>query len=122
MKGLWIALGLCLLLVAGVTWNCFYVNRVADDLYYMVENLPDIGEDGCSEGARAILDYWEKNADYIGLSVGYSVTDRISEQGAILVASIEAKDFFGFRTALTLLEDAIGDMRRLELFSPENLI
>lgn len=122
MKSFWISLLLLLLMLCGIAGNAVYINHVADVLNRMTEELPDLGEENCTTDAEALRDYWERNAPYIGLSVGYPVADRISEQAAVLSACAACGDFYGYRSALALLRDAIGDVRRLERFSIENLL
>jgi hypothetical protein len=50
----------------------------------------------------------------VGISVGYPTVDCVSEQAAVLCASAEGGDEYGFQIALTLLRDAVEDIRRLE--------
>ena len=122
MKSFLISLLLLLLLLCGIAGNAIYINHVANDMSRMTEALPDIGEEGCVEAAASLRDYWERNVPYVGLSVGYPVTDRVSEQAAVLSACAACGDLFGYRSALALLQDAIGDVRRLEKLSIENLL
>lgn len=122
MKSFLVALLLLALMLCGITCNAIYINKVANQMNQLVSALPDIGEEGCLEQALNIQQYWEQNASYVGLSVSYLITDRVSEQASVLSACAACNDFYGFRTALALLQDAIGDMRRLERFSIENLL
>ena len=122
MKSFAISLLLTVLMLGGIAWNAIYVNRIANEMNTMLTELPDIGDEECLGKVQEIWDYWERNTPYVGLSVGYTVVDRISEQAATLTACASCGDLFGFRTALVLLKDAIGDMRRLEQFSIENLM
>ena len=122
MKSFAISILLTVLMLSGIVWNAIYINNVADRMNEMLSALPDVGNDDCSGAAQEIADYWEKNSLYVGLSVSYTVADRVSEQAATLCACAECNDLFGYRTALALLRDAVGDMRRLEQFSLENLM
>ena len=122
MKSLLISLILFAVMLSSIAVNAIYINNVANKMNDLLAELPDIGEEGCSDATRDICDYWEKNTPYVGLSVGYTIVDRVSEQAATLSACAACNDFFGFRTALALLRDAVGDMRRLEKFSIENLL
>ena len=121
MKSFWISLVLLAGLVTAITVNYFYINRVANEMETQLDALVDIGNETCAEESRAILDYWEARVDLVGLSVSYPIVDRVSEQTVTLVACAECGDLYGFRTALALLRDAVGDMRRLEKFSIGNL-
>ncbi|MBQ7347310.1 MAG: hypothetical protein IJW55_05075 [Clostridia bacterium] len=88
----------------------------------LLDALPDAGDTHCAESAAKICDYWEARVDTVGLSVGYTVVDRVSEQAATVLACANCGDLYGLRTAVALLRDALGDMRRLEEFSIGNLL
>lgn len=122
MKSLLISLLLFSVMLGGIAANAVYINNVATEMNRLLSDLPDIGEEECSRATLDICEYWERNIPYVGLSVGYTVVDRVSEQAATLAACAACNDFFGFRTALALLQDAVGDMRRLEQFSIGNLL
>lgn len=122
MKMFWISVALLLGVLLGVTVNYIYINEVSDTLSAKIEALPDVNDPACAEAAAEIADYWEQRVDYAGLSVSFVITDRVSEQAATLVACAECGDLYGFRTALALLRDAVGDLRRLETFSIGNIL
>lgn len=122
MKSFAISVLLLLLMLGGIALNYIYINEVADTMLEYLDTLPDVGDPACSESASAIAAYWEERVDIVGLSVGYTIVDRVSEQAATLAACAECGDLYGYRTALALLRDAIGDMRRLEGFSIGNLL
>ena len=122
MKSFAASLILLAVMLGGMAWNAVYINRVADRLNAMLDAMPDSDDADSAQAAAAGREYWESNAPYVGLSVGYTVTDRVSEQTAVLAACAACGDFYGYRSALALLRDAIGDMRRLEQFSIENLL
>lgn len=121
MKAFWISIALLVLLVITIVCNFCFINRVATRLEQALDTMPDAGDPRCAEAARAFLSNWESAVDVVGLSVSYPTVDRVSEQAITLVACAECGDLYGFRTALALLRDAVGDMRRLEKFSIGNL-
>ena len=121
MKVFWLSIVLLFLLLGAIVCNYCFINRVADRLEGALDAMPDVGSADCVEATRAFLSEWEDSVDVIGLSVSYPIVDRVSEQAITLVACAECGDLYGFRTALALLRDAVGDMRRLEQFSLENL-
>lgn len=121
MKMFWISVALLLAALTGVTVNYIYINEVCDTLIEQIETLPDVNDDDCLASVKRIADYWNERVDYAGLSASYVITDRISEQSETLVACAECGDLYGFRTALALLRDAVGDLRRLESFSIGNI-
>ena len=82
-----------------------------------LDSLPDIQDENCLSQTQELLDYWNKQADFVDLSVSYTMVDRVTEQASLLVASAECGDLYGFHAALTLLRDAIGDMRRFDELS-----
>ncbi len=122
MRSFGISILLLLVMLGGIGYNYIYINRVADELNTKIDALPEIGAEDCPARAAEIVDYWEEHADTVGLSVGYTVVDRVSEQAATLSACAACKDLFGYQTALALLRDAVGDMRRLERFGIGNLL
>ena len=122
MKSFWIAMLLLGVTLVGIGINYIYINEVSDTLYQRIETIPSIDDPTCINAAKELCSYWESHVDTVGLSVGYTVVDRVSEQSVALAACAACKDFYGFQTALALLRDAIGDMRRLEQFSIGNLL
>lgn len=114
MKSLLATLILFVLMLGGIAWNYCHVNRVCDEMVEQIEALPDVGEDGCLSAVQALNDYWLSRADTIEFSSGYAVVDRISEQASVLLACASCGDLYGYRTALTLLLDAVEDLRHPE--------
>ena len=121
MKSFWISIILLIATLIGVGANYFYINGVADELNARLDAIPAIGDPDCLDATQDLMDYWEAAIDTVNLSVGYTVVDRVSEQAVTLNACAACGDFYGFQTALALLRDAVGDMRRLERFSVGNL-
>lgn len=121
MRAFWIAVALLFGLIVGIWGNYHYINSVANELDARLDALPDISSPDCNSEARALLSYWEEQMDFVGLSVSYPVVDRLNEQAVALLAATECGDLYGYRSALALLRDAVGDMRRLEKFSIGNL-
>ena len=121
MKSFWISMALLIAMLIGIAVNYIYINDVSDTLYERLDALPDVRDPSCTTAAEELCAYWESVVDTVNLSVGYTVVDRVSEQAVTLAACAACGDFYGFRTALALLRDAVGDMRRLERFSIGNL-
>lgn len=119
MKVFWFSISLLLLLIVIIGVNCVYINNVANRLKNDVEALSSVD---CQKEAEALLEYWEKEEDWVGLSVGYTVVDRIKEQILLLRNAAMRGDEQGFSAARTLLLDAVEDMRRLEQFSLGSLL
>lgn len=122
MKSFYISLTLFAIMLGGIVANFAYINRTADKLTEMVDALPALSDPTCQEASQDVCDFWLEQADLVALSVSYTVVDRVSEQAALLVGCAACHDIYGYQTALSLLKDAIGDMRRLERFSIGNLL
>lgn len=121
MKSMATTLLLLLGLLLGVTANYRYINEVKETMNEQIHALPDPMDAGCTDAAGRILDYWKKQEAYVGLSVEYTVLDRVTEQATALYTCAECQDLYGYYTARSLLSDAVDDMSRLEQFSVENL-
>lgn len=121
MRSLIATILLLSVMLLGAAVNFIYVNRVADDLTEMANALPSPDESACVEKITALYEKWEKNAPFVGLSVGFLTVDKLSEHCQTLRSCAEVGDVYGYYTALALLKDSIDDVRRLEQFSVENL-
>jgi hypothetical protein len=102
------------LMLGTVTVNHIYIKEVFYKMETALDELPDVFAADCLEKAIALENYWEKQVDPVSLSVSYTIVDRVCEYAATLVACAECGDLYGYRTALALLRDAIGDMMRFE--------
>lgn len=116
MKSFVFAFLLFALVVGTIVCNALYINKVANDLTEQLDAMPDIGDTRCAVAANRFYQFWIDKSDFIGLTVSYPILDRITEQAALLSATAQCRDFYGYRSALALLYDAIEDMRRLEDF------
>ena len=114
MKSFIITTVLLLALIGTVAVNHIYIKEVFDTVEVALDTLPDVGALDCIDKAVALQGYWEEQVDLVSLSVSYTIVDRICEQAATLVACAECGDLYGYRTALALLRDAVGDMMRFE--------
>ncbi len=121
MRSLIATIILCCVMFLAATVNFVYINRIADAMDELIDALPDINEPMCVEKVTEFCRKWEKNAPLVGLTVGFLTVDKLSEHCQTLLSCAEAGDVYGYYTALTLLQDSIDDVRRLERFSIENL-
>lgn len=121
MKEVIAVLFLLILLVGFVVWNAIYINNVAIRLSNAVDALPDVTDPACADAAKALRDEWEKSAPIVGISVSYTIADRVGEQSAVLAACAACGDAPGYASARALLADALRDLRRAEQFSPRSL-
>lgn len=121
MKEVIAVLFLLILLVGFVVWNAIYINNVAIRLSNAVDALPVVTDPACADAAKALRDEWEKSAPIVGISVSYTIADRVGEQSAVLAACAACGDAPGYASARALLADALRDLRRAEQFSPRSL-
>ena len=121
MKSLIATIVLCCLMILATTANFIYVNRLADEMTALADALPSINDPACVEKADALCKKWERHAPFVGLTVGFLTVDKLSEHCETLRSCAEVGDVYGYHAALTLLQDGIDDVRRLEKFSIENL-
>ena len=121
MKKVVAVLVLLFLLIGFVVWNAIYINNVAIRLGEAVNSLPDIADPACADAAKDLRDEWESYAPIVGISVSYSVADRVGEQCAVLAACAACGDEPGYASARALLADSLRDLRRAEHFSPRSL-
>lgn len=114
MKSFIAALILLGLMLGGIAFNSFYINKVVTDLEARLDELPDISDPACVSASLELLRAWEKEVGWVSLSVSFPVFDRVSEQAALLHAAAACGDFYGYRAAIALFYDALSDMQRLE--------
>ena len=122
MKSLLVTSLLFIALLCTVIVNAFFVNHVTDQMEQMIINLPDLDNENLLTSGKRLCAYWEQNADWLALSIGYNVIERVNEQAALLLCCAESKDLYGYQAARALLLDAVGDVRRAEQFSIGNLL
>ena len=122
MRSLLITLILFCLLSLGVSLNAVQVGRVCAELTARIERLPDPASPDCLPAVRALGDYWQARAEAIEFSAGYAAVDRITEQAELLYTSAACGDLYGYRTAYTLLLDAVEDLHRSERLSLATLL
>ena len=114
MKSFVITAILLLVLIGALAVNHIYIKEVFGAMNTALDALPDVREEDCPARAAALQGYWEEQVEWVSLSVSYTIVDRICEHAATLVACAECGDLYGYRTALSLLRDAVGDMMRFE--------
>ena len=122
MRSFIISLVLAVILLSCIVTNNLYINRLSYRMLEQLDALPPVSDSECVALARKLLEDWDKQVDYVRLSVGYAVVDRVCEQATTLLACAECGDLYGYQTAMALLRDAIGDMRRLEVLSISNIL
>ncbi len=122
MKQVVIVLILFGIMLGGIVWNALYIDKEVNRFVSRLDELPDQPGQEAFEAAQAIAGEWEKQSGIIGLSVGVTVMDRVSEGMAQLVAAAQCGDYYKYRETLALLCDIVADLSRLEQFRIDNLI
>lgn len=121
MRSLIATIIFCCVMILAATANYIYVNHLANEMTEMATSLPSVHDEACVEQIDAMCEKWEKNAPFVGLTVGFLTVDKLSEYCQALRSCAEVGDVYGYHSTLTLLQDSIDDVRRLEQFSIENL-
>jgi hypothetical protein len=121
MRSLIATIVLVFAMVLAATLNFIYVNRIADEMTSLADALPSINDPNCVKKTDELCRKWEKNAPLVGLTVGFLTVDKLSEHCQTLLSCAEVGDVYDYHAALTLLQDSIDDVRRLEQFEIENL-
>ena len=122
MRSLIATIVLFCIMILAATANFIYVNNLADAMVEILDAMPDIDEPMCIQKANELYEKWVKHAPIIGLTVGFSTVDKLSEHCQTLLSCAQVGDVYGYYATLTLLYDAIDDIRRLEQFSISNLL
>ena len=122
MRSLIATIVLCCIMVLAATANFIYVNNLANAMIEIADAMPDIGDPMCIQKAETLYQKWERHSPIIGLTVGFSTVDKLSEHCQTLLSCARAGDVYGYYATLTLIYDAIDDIRRLEQFSVRNLL
>ena len=122
MRSLIATVVLCCIMILAATANFIYVNNLADAMVEILDAMPDIDEPMCIQKAEFLYQKWERHSPIIGLTVGFSTVDKLSEHCQTLLSCAQVGDVYGYYATLTLLYDAIDDIRRLEQFSVSNLL
>lgn len=109
-----------LLLIAIIAINASYINRTADRLDALVDEISeDIADSG--DIISELQSFWEKNITKIEFTVSHAMVNSIGLKIAGLRHHYEAKDFLQFSKELLLLKEEIKEFRRPERVSTENL-
>ena len=105
---------LLVLLVALVVGNAFYLKNTTSHMEDMLNALPDRPEEDSPQEVRELQAYAKRHKPYLGLSVNFSVLDRVIELCESLRIYAEIGDVMNYRITKATLLDAVEDMGRLE--------
>ena len=119
MKVFWVSLVLFLVLLAGIFWNAHYVRESTEHLTDLAEELKE--SEKREDTLSGLEEFWEKNKNLFGLSVGFRELDHFGE---VLVELRWAHDHgleAEFQKYRALLLDAIEEIERNERISVGNI-
>ena len=102
------------LLVALVTFNAFYVGRITSRMENLLNALPQKPLEDTPAKVREIQAFVKGHKSYLGLSVNFSVLDRVLELCESLGIYAEIGDVMNYQITKAILLDAVDDMGRLE--------
>lgn len=123
MKGCVLAAVILLLVVIGVICNALYIRHTSDQLLEWVEALPEIPTPQETPPAigeiRAEL---EKKTPLLGITVPYSIIDRVSEALINLEACARTDDRLQYAETLALLRDLVEEIGRTEKITVKNIL
>ena len=123
MKGCVLAAVILLLVVIGVICNALYIRHTSDQLLEWVEALPEIPTP--QETPRAIGEIraeLEKKTPLLGITVPYSIIDRVSEALINLEACARTDDRLQYAETLALLRDLVEEIGRTEKITVKNIL
>lgn len=123
MKGCVLAAVILLLVVIGVICNALYIRHTSDQLLEWVEALPEIPTP--QETPRAIGEIraeLEKKTPLLGITVPYSIIDRVSEALINLEACARTNDRLQYAETLALLRDLVEEIGRTEKITVKNIL
>lgn len=122
MKSFVFILFLFLAILACVIGNCFYIRHVCAEMRARMDAIPTPLDERCIPLTQELLSYWEGQANFVSLSVGFLQVDRVTEEAKKLLSCAQTGDISNFYTSLALLRDAVEDVGRLERVSVGNLL
>ncbi len=121
MKVFYTAIILFVLMIAVITVNYVYINRVCNSMYVMASEAPGVDEEGCYAVVSVLDNYWQENQKYVCLSVSYIELNQICNSISSMKAYAKSKNAAEFENARQILLNTIREVRRLESFTIENI-
>ncbi len=122
MKSFYIALCVLILLVATIVLNCIYINNVSNRILFAIEEIKKAE----INGSKAIIDeldrLWNEEMIKISMSVGYITINKIDDTISSLKVACDEESQYDFYNHISILENAVSELSRLENFSVFNII
>ena len=114
MKMFFLTLFLFILMLFLIITNAIYIKRMTSEMDDRIERLSDVHSSQCVKEIAALQKYWEKQMPLVSLSASFFAVDRTTEQLSLLLVAAKNQDLYGYCSALAMLTDAVGDLRRME--------
>lgn len=115
MKSLKISLVLFFTLILLIFLNALYIHSCADRLSEAAEKISVGGS------PQQLESFWEKNKEYIGLSISETQLDHISRLVVSIRCDHEHEDEAELKKDLALLTEAAEGLRQYEKLSVKNI-
>ena len=122
MKGFILTLILFTLLIASIIINCFFVNNVHKDMHELVDKVSPYPSEENEALIKQIEKLWDERKKLLSISVSFSEIDKVTNSIDALSASNQSKDATQIAINIKLLQNAIDTLKRLEMFSVENIL
>ncbi len=122
MKAAWIAAGILLLVVVVVICNTAYVNHTVGDMEALAASLPDAPEPQAADILDGLRERLETHESGLSLSVSFLLLDRVRELIDSEAAYNRTGDIANYAATRAMLLDALGDLKRLERVSVQNIM
>lgn len=121
MKTFYAVLLVFVLILGGILLNAIEIQSIASETEQRIKALSEYPSEESALEIAKLQAAWKERTNLLGLSVSYSVIDRVSEQMQLLAAACSFGDVYGYVETRVLLLDAIEDFRRLERLEIANL-
>ena len=122
MKALFASLIIFAVLLAGISANCVYINRISKDLQLQAKKLENIYDPTTLENLEKLKKHFKKHEKILLLSSSYITVNKVDDSIDGAIAYARSKDESGFQNAKAVLINAIYDLSRLEKFSIKNIL
>ena len=122
MKAVTAAVCVLLAVLCLVTVNALWIRKTVADIRRVAEAMPDEASPDAEAGAALLKDMIDRHEALMGLSVSYTLMDKVRELAVSAGAFAQAGDTAAYRSARAVLLEAVDDLDRLERLDVRNLM
>lgn len=122
MKSFYIALCVLALLTAAIGLNYIYINKVSNQLSTVIDEIKGTDAKEASQKISDLKEIWSREKIKISMSVGYVALNKVDDSISSLEAALDEKSQYDFHNCLSILENAVKELTRLEKFSVFNIL